>query len=103
MTDKQKHNADVIIGDVEWDADKEQLNIANHGYDFREAATVFDDPNARSDADPEHSIDENRWRTIGYSARGNLLRLSHTMRDDRYRIINAYQPTRAERKLYEED
>lgn len=90
-------------GDVEWDADKEIINIANHGYDFREAATVFNDPLARTDEDPDHSGEEYRYRTIGYSAKANLLRLSHTIRDNRYRIINAYDPTRAERKLYEED
>lgn len=99
----RKENADIISGDVEWDAEKEQENIRKHGYDFREAATVFNDPLARTDDDPEHSADERRFRTIGFSAKGDLLRVSHTIRDDRIRIINAYDPTPAEREMYEEE
>lgn len=99
----RKRNADIILGDVEWDEGKEQENIRNHGYSFREAATVFNDPLARTDDDPEHSTDEQRFRTIGLSAKGNLLRISHTIRSDHIRIINAYEPTPAERKLYEEE
>lgn len=96
-------DSDVAEGDVEWDAGKEAENISKHGYDFREAATVFDDPLALTDDDPDHSDEEQRFRTIGYSARENLLRVSHTYRNKRIRIINAYDPTRSERKSYEED
>lgn len=42
----------------EWDPDKAIRNIAKHGVEFAEAATVFGDPLAVTFYDPDHSDDE---------------------------------------------
>lgn len=37
---------------IEWSARKNRINVAKHKVDFREAATVFDDPAHASISDP---------------------------------------------------
>lgn len=86
----------------EWDAKKAKTNIGKHGVSFDEAATVFLDPLAVSGPDPEHSLDEDRYITFGYSRLGRLLAVCHTYRPGVMRIITARRVTRGERKLYEE-
>ena len=58
--------------DFEWDLNKAEANIANHGVPFGEAATVFSDPYARVIDDPDHSLDEERFVIIGLSSRANV-------------------------------
>lgn len=82
----------------EWDADKAAANLARHGVSFEEAETVFGDPLAITVPDDEHSIEEQRFHTIGMSDRDRLLIVSHTNE----RIISARKPTRRERRDYEE-
>lgn len=87
---------------VEWSARKNRLNILKHKVDFVEAQTVFDDQGHISLGDPDHSLDETRFITIGMSVRNRLVIMAHTFEDDRIRIITARKPTRAEKKKYEE-
>jgi uncharacterized DUF497 family protein len=49
----------------------------------------------------DHSDDEDRFLTFGYSRDGVLLVVSHTDREDATRIISARRATRRERKIYE--
>jgi hypothetical protein len=86
----------------EWDPKKAAANERKHGVAFQEAATVFSDPLAITFADPDHSFDENRYITFGFSRLDRLLVVSHTSREDRTRIIGARLTTRQERKIYEE-
>jgi len=51
-----------------WDAKKDRRNQRKHGISFREAATVFEDPLSATYPDPDHSLDEERFLTIGMSA-----------------------------------
>jgi uncharacterized DUF497 family protein len=88
--------------EFEWDPDKAKKNIEKHRVSFNEAATVFGDPLSMTFYDPDHSIDENRFITVGLSCFGKLLIVSHTDRGDRIRIISARETTRRERKFYEE-
>jgi uncharacterized protein len=86
----------------EWDADKAAVNLTKHGVSFDEAVTVFYDPLAASFPDPDHSNDEMREITIGYSAGSRLLLVCHTERHGiTVRIISARPATRAERKRHE--
>jgi hypothetical protein len=55
------------------------------------------------DPDPDHSDEEDRYITIGWSNRGRLLMISHTDRGDKIRIISARELTPRERKAYEEE
>ena len=86
----------------DWDPKKAEANFRKHGVSFDEAATVFLDPMAVSGADPDHSIEEDRYITFGLSRLSRLLAVCHTYRPGAIRIINARRATRGERKLYEE-
>jgi uncharacterized DUF497 family protein len=85
----------------EWHAEKAAANARGHGVTFEEALTVFYDALATTFPDPDHSVDERRFVTIGYSARGRLLVVCHTERVDAVRLISARDATRAERKRHE--
>ncbi|HLA28035.1 MAG TPA: BrnT family toxin [Syntrophales bacterium] len=85
----------------EWDKDKEKRNIRKHSISFDEAVTVFYDPVSATFADTDHSIEEDRFITIGYSSQGRLFVVSHTERGDAIRIINARPATISERKRHE--
>jgi uncharacterized DUF497 family protein len=88
--------------EFEWDAKKAALNLRKHDVAFEEARTVFRDPMAASDSDPDHSLAEDRYLTFGVSATGRMLAVAHTYRNGKIRIISARLATRMERKLYEE-
>lgn len=86
----------------EWDPQKEAANVAKHDVSFAEASTVFGDPLAGTIPDPDHSLAEMRFLTIGLSATGRLIVVSHTEEeDDLFRIISAREATTHERKAYE--
>ena len=85
----------------EWDREKASRNLRKHRVSFDEAVTVFYDPFSATFDDPEHSVDERRFITVGYSARGRLLVVSHTERGEVLRIISARLATPRERKRHE--
>jgi len=87
----------------EWDPRKAEVNLRKHGISFTEAGTVFGDDLAITVSDPDHSDEEDRFITIGWSNRGRLLMVSHTDRGNRIRIISARELTPRERKTYEEE
>lgn len=89
--------------DFEWNPRKAEINLRKHGVSFPEAGTAFGDDLAVTVPDPDHSDDEERFITIGWSNRRRLLMVSHIDRGDRIRIISAREFTRAERKAYEEE
>jgi len=84
-----------------WDPDKDRLNQSEHGVSFQEASTVFGDPLAVTVADPDHSIGEERFVTIGQASASQLLVVCHTEQGDNIRIISARRATLRERKNYE--
>ena len=86
----------------DWDQGKVKANLRKHGVSLDEAATVFLDPMAVSGTDPDHSLEEGRYITFGFSRLGRLLAVCHTYQPGAIRIINARRVTRSERKLYEE-
>ncbi len=92
-----------ISAELDWDEDKNIFNKKDHGSSFEEGATVFNDPLAVTDNDEEHSIKEQRLKAIGYSSAGKLLRVSFTVRNDKFRIFSVRAPSRSERQKYEED
>ncbi len=89
--------------EFEWDPAKDQQNQAKHLVSFDEAASAFGDPFAVTINDPDHSTEENRFLTTGYSNRQRLIIVAHTDRTERVRIINAREVIAAERRVYEED
>ena len=91
------------MGGFEWDDRKAEANLAKHGVSFAEAATVFDDPSARVIADPDHSLDEERFVILGLSLQARELVVCHCLRGAGelvIRIISARKATRAEAEQY---
>lgn len=85
----------------EWDPGKAKLNHRKHRVSFEEAVTVFYDPLAATFDDPNHSVEERRLITIGFSSRDHLLVVSHVERGEATRIISARRATSRERKRHE--
>jgi uncharacterized DUF497 family protein len=85
----------------EWDPKKAKRNFRKHGVSFEEAVTAFYDPLSATFDDPDHSVDEQRYITIGFSSRGRLLVVSHSERGQALRIISARPATTDERKRHE--
>jgi uncharacterized DUF497 family protein len=88
--------------EFEWDRKKAEANKRKHGISFHEAATVFGDPLAITFADPDHSLDEDRYITFGLSRFNQLLVVSHAQSGEKLRVISARLMTRQERRIYEE-
>ena len=89
--------------EFEWDPKKAAKNLREHKVSFNEAATVFGDPLGTTAPDPDHSLAEDRYITVGMSNRRRLVMVAHTERGERIRIIGARELTRAEREAYEEE
>jgi uncharacterized DUF497 family protein len=85
----------------EWDARKSAANLRKHGVSFAEAGTVFGDELSITVPDPDHSDQEDRYITIGWSNLHRLLMVAHTDRGENIRIISARELTKSERKEYE--
>ena len=91
--------------DFEWDPKKAKSNFHKHGVSFEDAATVFKDLNALSIFDDKHSIDEERWVTLGISSFGKLLVVCHTFHELNsrtcvIRIFSSRKATKKESKQY---
>jgi uncharacterized DUF497 family protein len=88
--------------EFEWDPGKAADNVRKHKVSFNEAATMFGDFLGATVADPDHSVDEHRYITVGLSGRGRLLMVAHADRRGRVRIISARKLTLSEKRAYEE-
>ena len=86
----------------EWDDEKARTNLQKHGIGFDEASTIFDDPLFITALDDEHSIDEERYITIGLSSKQRILMVAHTERNENIRIISSRKATKNEEKFYAE-
>jgi uncharacterized protein len=86
-----------------WDVRKAAANLKKHGVNFREAATIFDDPLSVTFPDIDHSESEHRFLTIGESPRRRVLIVAHTEESDTIRIISAREAAQREKRFYEEN
>ncbi len=88
----------------EWDINKAELNIKNHGVSFDEAAEVFYDPNGVRGFDAEHSENEKRFYIIGFSSR-RLLYVIYVERIDSetIRIVTARKAEAKYQKEYTQE
>jgi len=75
--------------EFEGDPDKERSDIERYGIAFTDAATVFGNPLELTISDPDHSVGEFRFLSIGHLALNRILVVSYTERGDRIRIISA--------------
>ena len=86
----------------EWDEQKTQDNLRDHGVSFEECCTVFGDTLSLTIDDPLHSIEDDRLVTIGFSDSGRILVVVHTEREDNIRVISTRAATPRERRAYGE-
>jgi len=87
----------------EWDSEKAAENKRKHGVSFDEARSVFLDPLALTFDDPDHSLSEHRFITIGITSNQRLVFVAHVNKDeDRIRIISAREATGRESYEYQE-
>ena len=86
------------ILEFEWDEEKNEINKRKRGIDFNTAPHVFDDEDRIEIYDIEHSVEEDRYNTIGRVH--DILFVVYTERKDKIRIISARLASAAERRLY---
>jgi len=90
----------------EWDIQKEKINTQKHNVNFSEACLIFADKYSLNLFDIKHSIEEERWITMGQTPNGNILVVIHTYRDiegeEVIRIISARKAEKNEIKQYYE-
>ena len=90
-----------------WDKTKAAENLKKHGISFSEASEVFSDPLHISVLDVRFDKLEERWISIGMTAKGKLIVVGHLYSITReqgketIRIITAREATRKEREQYE--
>ena len=87
----------------EWDSRKARSNLSKHGISFEEASTIFGDSLSLTIPDPDHSITERRYVTMGRAFTGKLLVVVHTDRGNNIRMISARRASRRERRFYEQE
>lgn len=97
----------TVVGDdgfFEWDEEKSNANQRKHGVTFEEASLVFLDPKRIEFYDASHSMQEQRYITLGNTSRSSVLLIvvSSTNRGDRTRIISARRASKLEEGLYYE-
>ncbi len=85
--------------DFEWDLAKAKANLLQHGVDFADAATSFDDDRALSVADPDAEGEE-RFLTVAKDANRRVLVTCFAFRGDAIRIISSRKASRGERRRY---
>ena len=85
----------------EWDREKAEANRKKHRVSFDEAASVFLDALSITIPDPDHSVGEHRFLTMGLSSKGRILVVAHSEQGDTIRIITSRLASASERKRYE--
>ena len=91
----------------EWDEEKAKINLQKHKVSFEEAETVFDDQFLITFPDEIHSVEEERFISIGYSNINRILLIVHTEHSENadeitIRIISCRKATTLEREIYEQ-
>ncbi len=89
----------------EWDPAKAKENLRKHRISFEKAAEIFLDRLALSIFDDKHSLDEDRWITIGQGRKETFIVVMHTFSEldadhCNIRIISARKATRKEADQY---
>ena len=79
---------------IEWDTNKNDVNVKKHHISFETAARVFLDENRLDYYDIVHSMNEDRYITIGLVE--EVIVVVYTLRKTRIRIISARLATRKE-------
>jgi uncharacterized protein len=87
---------------LEWDADKEAINLQKHGIHFEDAARVFLDLERIEEYDGRNDYGEDRWKTIGLAGWAMLFVIYTVREGETIRIISARKAVPNEQKKYRE-
>lgn len=87
--------------EFEWDWRKAERNRRKHRVTFSEAVTIFFDPRELMIYDPDQSVGEERFLSLGMSSEGRLLVVGYTERGSTIRLIFARRATPPEWMDYE--
>ena len=89
-----------MAGAYEWDAAKNQSNIAKHGIDFADAPRLFERPMLVR-RDRRRDYREHRWIALG-DLDGIVVVIVYTRRRRRVRVISLRRANHRERQVYQE-
>ena len=84
----------------EWDEEKKQTNLTDHGLSFEDAETVFSGPCVTFE-DARYDYGEQRFVTLG-QLEGRTVVIAHTPRGENTRIISMRKANSREQKAYKE-
>ena len=82
----------------EWDEEKRQTNIRQHGIDFQDVPPLFDGYTVTVE-DTRFAYGETRYITTGL-LKGRALVVAHTERGEKIRLISARKATKYEKISY---
>ena len=85
---------------LEWDDNKNKINIDKHRIDFFDAHTIFENP-IITKIDERADYHEKRWIGIGKLEK-IIVVLVYTKRGKNIRIISIRKANKIERKIYNE-
>jgi len=83
---------------VEWDDNKNRINIQKHGISFETAALVFADEKRIEYYDEIHSVNEDRYVVLGCVQ--GILYVVYTMCGKAVSLISARMANAIERRIY---
>ena len=86
--------------EIEFDPNKNEININKHGVSLAEGDGVLNDPMAITIED-DSSSEEQRFVTIGSNMFGKIMVVVYTHRGEKLRLISVRQAEPRERKIYE--
>jgi len=81
-----------------WDESKRQSNLKKHGFDFKDAASVFAGEVVTVE-DTRYNYGEERFATLA-SLQSRIILIIHTEQDDTIRIISMRKATNHEEQSY---
>jgi uncharacterized DUF497 family protein len=84
------------VSRYDWDPVKAEANWRKHGVAFEEAAEMLDGDRFYERPDVQHSLGEDRVRTIGFTPTGSLIVVITSVSGPRPRIISARRATKRE-------
>ena len=85
----------------EWDDNKNQINVLKHGYDFKRASTIYNNPDKLTFVSQNSGSDVIRFTDIAEINR-KYLTLIYTIRGNVIRVMSLRPSSRKERKKYNE-
>lgn len=85
--------------DFEWDDDKDQKNIRNHGLDFTDTWQIFDEP-MLTEIDNREDYGEERFIGIGFLKNFIVVVIFTEPNEDKIRIISLRRALKYEREKF---